>query len=75
MRITKLLTIISFILFSIFFTVGICTFNMLLGALTVISAIGFFILLVIDLNAQLDEEWEDFMNKYYIHQGRGKDEN
>lgn len=64
MRITKLLTIISFILFSIFFTIGICTNNTLLGALAVISAIGFFILLVIDLNKQFDEEWEDFMNKY-----------
>ena len=64
MRITKLLTIISFILFSIFFTIGICTNIMILGALSVISLLGFFILLVIDLNAQLDEEWKDFMNKY-----------
>lgn len=73
MRITKLLTIISFILFIIFFAVGICTNNILLGVLTIISAIGFFILIVIDLNAQIDEEFEDFMNNYYIHQGSDKE--
>lgn len=68
MRITKLLTIISFILFSIFFTVGISINNITLGALALISILGFFILLVIDLNEQLDEEFDDFFNKYYIHQ-------
>ena len=62
MRITKLLTIISFILFGIFFTIGIYTNNIILGTLAIISILGFFILFVIDLTKQIDEDFDDFVN-------------
>lgn len=63
-NITKLLTIISFILFCIFFIIGIQTYKDIFGALCVISLLSFFILLVVYLNETLDDEWQDFYDKY-----------
>ena len=64
MRITKLLTIISFILFIIFLIIGICNDIVILGLLSVPLLVAFMIFLAIDLDAQIDEEWEELMNKY-----------
>lgn len=63
-NITKLLTIISFISFCIFFIVAIETYKAIYGALCLISIIIFYILLIIYLNETLDEQDQEFFSKY-----------
>ena len=63
-NITKLLTIISFISFCIFFIIGIKTYKDIYGVLCIISIISFYILLVIYLNETLDEQDQNFFVKH-----------
>ena len=74
MRIKKLISIISLILFIIFLIIGVDTNNHIFGGLSLLSIISFFYFIIVDLNDQIDEECEKFMDKYYIHQGSDSDE-
>jgi len=74
MRIKKLISIISLILFIVFLIIGVDTNNHIFGGLSLLAICSFFYFIIVDLNDQIDEEWEKFMNKYYIHQGSDSDE-